>query len=175
GWTGTGPLEDRSSEHASARPAARPSQTMPLPESGRPASSDSATDPLADASHPARVSQFSPTLTSAGPAAPAAVSVPVGLPIQPRTIAGYEIQDVLGRGGMGIVYKAWQPKLRRTVALKTMLAGAYARPHALTRFRIEAEAVARLQHPNIIQIYEIGEQDGQPFFSLEFVDGGSLD
>src|SRR5207248_8166897 len=65
--------------------------------------------------------------------------------------------------------------LNRVVALKMVLAGAHAAPEQLVRFHTEAEAVARLQHGNIVQIYEVGEQDGLPFFSLEFVDGGSLD
>src|SRR5205823_2964290 len=92
-----------------------------------------------------------------------------------QTFGGYELLSVLGRGGMGIVYKARQIRLQRLVALKMILGGTHAGPEDLARFRLEAEAVARLQHPNIVQIYEVGEQDGRPFFSLEFVDGGSLD
>jgi serine/threonine-protein kinase len=89
-------------------------------------------------------------------------------------VAGYEILGILGRGGMGIVYKARQQGLNRLVALKMILAGSHAGPELFARFRTEAEAVARLQHPNIVQIYEIGEAGGHPFFSLEFVNGGSL-
>jgi eukaryotic-like serine/threonine-protein kinase len=92
----------------------------------------------------------------------------------PRKIAGYEILGVLGRGGMGVVYKARQPGLKRLVALKMVLAGGHAGPQELLRFRREAEAVARLQHPNIVQIYEVGEEDGRPYFSLEYVDGPTL-
>jgi serine/threonine protein kinase len=97
---------------------------------------------------------------------------------QPETpslqIGGYEIVGELGRGGMGVVFKAWQTQLKRFVALKMILARAHAGPAELARFRREAEAVARLQHPNIVQVYEIGEQDGCPYLTLEYVAGGSL-
>lgn len=89
-------------------------------------------------------------------------------------IPGYQILEELGRGGMGVVYKADQIGLKRVVAIKMILAGSNARREELDRFKIEGEAVARLQHPNIVQIYEIGEHDGLPFFSLEFCSGGSL-
>jgi WD40 repeat protein/serine/threonine protein kinase len=90
------------------------------------------------------------------------------------SVPGYEILEELGRGGMGVVYKARHLALKRLVALKMVLAGAHAGSAETMRFRLEAEAAARLQHPNIVQIYEVGEQEGRPFFALEYVAGGTL-
>jgi tetratricopeptide (TPR) repeat protein/tRNA A-37 threonylcarbamoyl transferase component Bud32 len=91
------------------------------------------------------------------------------------SVPGFEILEELGRGGMGVVYKARHLRLKRIVALKMILAGAHASRDLIARFLTEAQAVAQLQHPHIVQIYEIGEQGGLPFFSLEFVEGGSLE
>jgi WD40 repeat protein/serine/threonine protein kinase len=95
-------------------------------------------------------------------------------PIEVPEIAGYEILGELGRGGMGVVYKARQLGLNRTVALKMVLSGAHASAKDVARFRQEAGAVARLHHPNIVQIFDFGEVHGRPYFALELVEGDSL-
>jgi serine/threonine-protein kinase len=89
-------------------------------------------------------------------------------------IPGYQVDAVLGRGGMGIVYKARHLRLNRPVALKMLLAGAYAGPEERQRFSREAEAVAGLRHPNIVQVHDLGEHDGRAYFTMEYVEGGSL-
>jgi WD40 repeat protein/serine/threonine protein kinase/tetratricopeptide (TPR) repeat protein len=99
-------------------------------------------------------------------------------PVPPPELADYEILEVIGHGGMGVVYKARDKRLQRQVAIKMILAGKAADPdqwaHLLQRFRQEAEAVARLKHPNIVQIFTIAESVTGPFFVMELVTGGSL-
>jgi serine/threonine-protein kinase len=90
------------------------------------------------------------------------------------SVSGYEISAILGRGGMGIVYRARHLKLNRTVALKMLLAGSHASQQEHARFVREAEAVAALRHPNFVQIFDVGEVDGTPYFTMECIDGGSL-
>jgi WD40 repeat protein/tRNA A-37 threonylcarbamoyl transferase component Bud32 len=94
--------------------------------------------------------------------------------VPPPLVPGFDVLEELGRGGMGVVYKARQVKLNRLVALKMILSGVHATEGDRARFRREAEAAARLQHPNIVQIFEVGEVEGRPFLALEFVGGGSL-
>jgi tetratricopeptide (TPR) repeat protein len=89
-------------------------------------------------------------------------------------IAGFEMLGELGRGGMGVVYKARQIALNRLVAIKMLSANMRSQPEVLARFRTEAQAVARLQHPNIVQVFEVGEAAGRPYLALEFVSGGTL-
>jgi serine/threonine protein kinase len=92
----------------------------------------------------------------------------------PANPLDYEILGELGHGGMGVVFKARHKRLNRLVALKMIRAGAHASPDLLARFRIEGETLAKLQHPNIVQVYEVDEHIGCPYIAMEFVDGGNL-
>jgi serine/threonine-protein kinase len=112
---------------------------------------------------------FVETINHVGPSGSAAQSGAVG-----KVIGDYEVLQELGRGGMGVVYKARHRILKRTVALKMILAGTHSTGAALQRFLAEARAVAHLQHPGIVQIFDMGQHEGLPWFSLEFVDGPDL-
>jgi serine/threonine-protein kinase len=115
----------------------------------------------------ARFDALFPT-PAACPSAPSAVEA------GPPHVPGFEVRELLGRGGMGIVYRAWDQRLHRDVAIKLLLAGAYARPEELERFLRGAEAKAGLRHANIVKVYDVGDLDGCPYFTMEFVEGGSL-
>jgi eukaryotic-like serine/threonine-protein kinase len=89
-------------------------------------------------------------------------------------VPGYEVEALLGRGGMGLVFKARHLRLNRFVALKMLITGAYAGPHERARFQREAEAVAGLRHANIVQVHDVGDHEGWPYFTMELLEGGSL-
>src|SRR4051812_18815550 len=111
---------------------------------------------------------------ASGPDSDAEISTPCHAGADSLRIPGYEVETLLGRGGMGLVYRARHLRLDRLVALKMLLAGAYAGPHERARFQREAKAVARLRHANIVQVYDVGDHDGCPYFTMELLEGGSL-
>jgi eukaryotic-like serine/threonine-protein kinase len=131
-------------------------QTMTVREPGAP------TDVAAGAALPLTISDGS----SPAPAAPG--------PAPGRVLGSYELLAELGRGGMGVVYKALQKELNRVVAVKMILAGAISSPEDVQRFRTEASAAAQLQHSHIVQVHEVGAVDGTQFYSMEYIEGPSL-
>src|SRR5690242_2426587 len=144
-------------------------RTAPPPSDGAPGEV-----PPASTGDPALTVSLGGALTPQPPAGtdpqpqPEAVQVPAPGSVR---IPGYEVFGELGRGGMGVVYLARQVSLNRQVALKMILAGGYAGAQDRERFRKEAEAIARLRHPNIVQVYDVGEADGYSYFSMEHVEG----
>jgi WD40 repeat protein/serine/threonine protein kinase len=108
------------------------------------------------------------------PGEPADPSIQIRAPILPQKFGEYLIRYEVGRGGMGVVYKAFHPAWQRVVALKCLKSGALASAHDRQRFQAETQAVERLQHPHIVSVLEVGTQDGVPFYAMNFVEGETL-
>ncbi len=155
-------------EDAAGRPALAPEQKQPADYS----TVDSELPPISALPLPGTAGPTSlrPTLGQDDFASGQQLDFTIALP----KVTGYQLLRELGRGGMGIVYQARQAGLNRIVAIKMIRSARIAGAGAVARFKAEAETVAQFQHPNIVQIYEVGEQDGDPYFSLEYVDGGCL-
>jgi hypothetical protein len=153
-----------------------PDRTVDMPGDGPPSGGRTFLDRLASEAPTWLAGEEPPPSNGAGsPPTDTAPAVRTG-PSVPRrpTIPGYQVLDELGHGGMGVVYRARQLGANRLVALKVIRAAESSRPEDLLRFLIEGETLARLRHPNIVQVYEVGTHDGQPFLALEYVDGGTL-
>jgi serine/threonine-protein kinase len=123
----------------------------------------------ADSANEPPTAVLRPEAAKPAPAAPT-VTLPRGL----GTFGKYHLEQELGRGGMGVVYRARQVDLDRPVALKMVLSSQLSSPDALERFKNEARAAAGLTHPHIVAVYEAGEHDGQPFFAMQYIEGASL-
>jgi formylglycine-generating enzyme required for sulfatase activity len=160
------PLAQFFTDQARVRP-----WTQPLRAAVQPAATPNAVaDPdRTPAEQPASVDPYATRPGTAEPP-PIPLAALMGWPTPP----GYEILRELGRGGMGVVYQVWQADPHRMAALKVLLAGPHADPEHRARFKAEAEAVARLQHPHIVAVFAVGEHAGRPYMLLEYVEGGSL-
>jgi eukaryotic-like serine/threonine-protein kinase len=122
------------------------------------------------------VAQIVDIVRSSDPEATVQQAIPPAVlpPCVPKTFGEYHLLEELGRGAMGVVYKAWQPSLQRFVALKMILRGEHASVADLARFRGEARSAGGLSHPNIVPVYEVGESEGQAYFSMQYVEGTTL-
>ncbi|MEM9828670.1 MAG: serine/threonine-protein kinase, partial [Planctomycetota bacterium] len=164
-WTGQGNRCPRCEMVATQEFSPQPSDFTQESESSQ----------ASDFTQPADVTLDTPVVADTSNAAKRPVNSLVRAGADRSTHFGdYELVKEIARGGMGVVYKAKHRKLQRLTAVKMMLGGRFSSADAMNRFRLEAEAAASLDHPGIVPIYEIGESEGQPFFAMKYIEGGSL-
>ncbi|HEV3122337.1 MAG TPA: serine/threonine-protein kinase, partial [Isosphaeraceae bacterium] len=166
-------LVDRAASEPAARAASHAPKAAPLSLNELSSIADLSTLESAPATNPTAGGEVDRTSHLLGATIAGEPPVWTGK-LELPTVAGYEVLGELGRGGMGVVYRARQVRLNRPCALKMILAGDHAAAESTARFLAEAQTVARLRHPNIVQIYAIGDHAGRPYLELEYLDGGSL-
>ncbi|MBI3271209.1 MAG: serine/threonine protein kinase, partial [Planctomycetes bacterium] len=169
------PTPDRPPASAPPDPARAAAADAP-PPARRPAADSTSPSMETVLATPGRLGVAAAPLDSAATAS-AGPAHPAGRPPgpRPRTLGRYLLVEELGRGGMGVVYKAWHSGLRAFFAVKVLLAGDHASGEELVRFRREAQAAARLRHRGIVAVHDIGEEDGRTFIAMEYVNGVTLD
>jgi WD40 repeat protein/tRNA A-37 threonylcarbamoyl transferase component Bud32 len=149
-------------------------EAFPVTETGEPSLPEASDGSLTQGGSPSAAAEADATFAVSPPATPVGARSETATQARLPAVPGYEVIEELGRGAMGVVYKARQRGLNRMVALKLIRTGAHASAQQRARFQAEVAALARLQHPGIVQIHEVGEFHGLPFFAMDYLAGGPL-